>query len=214
MDEVWWSRFALPGVRGWSSKQQPLRLNEKVAAKDDAEPKALACYGIWCERQKRMLLRFVTGRPVSHVTTEYLAWVGGELWQDGHKVLVLIWDNASWHVSAEVRDWISAHNAAAKASGAGIRIIVVGLPTKSPWLNNIEPKWKHGKEAIVEPERSLTAAELEERVCAYYDVSVREHLVQRPPEPGANKESAVAATATVAGQQQQPAQTAKPKKAA
>ena len=91
-----------------------------------------------------MFLRFVTGRPVSHVTRAFVEWACGELVKQGEKVLVLIWDNASWHVSEEVREWIRAHNREAKQSGdgEGIRILVVGLPTKSPWLNKIEPKWQ------------------------------------------------------------------------
>ena len=45
---------------------------------------------------------------------------------------------------------------------------VCRLPVKAPWLNPIEPKWGHGKKAIVEPERKLTAEEIKERVCTYY----------------------------------------------
>jgi hypothetical protein len=30
------------------------------------------------------------------------------------KVLVLIWDNAPWHTSKHIRDWIHAYNQAAK----------------------------------------------------------------------------------------------------
>ena len=41
--------------------------------------------------------------------------------------------------------------------------------TKAPWLNPIEPKWVHGKRAVVEPERKLTPPELRQRVCDYFD---------------------------------------------
>ena len=39
-----------------------------AAGRDDPEPKALACYGLWLPERERMLLRFVAGRPVSAVT--------------------------------------------------------------------------------------------------------------------------------------------------
>jgi len=65
----------------------------------------------------------------------------------------LVWDNASWHISREVRQWIKQHNREAKAN-SGVRIIVAQLPVKSPWLNPIEPRWGHGKRAIIEPERN------------------------------------------------------------
>jgi len=178
MDEIWWSRFALPGLHSWSGAT-PLRLMEQTPRKDDPDPQALACYGLWWANAERMLLRFVTGRPVSHVTTAFLDWVCAELERTGQRVLVLIWDNASWHISAEVRTWLREHNATAKRTGQGVRILVAGLPTKSPWLNTIESKWKHGKEAIVEPTRTLTADEVEERVCRYFRATPQPRLVQQ-----------------------------------
>jgi transposase len=183
LDEVWWSRFALPAVRLWSAAHAPTRLQEKTAGAQDTDPKALACYGLWCDDRQAMLLRFVDGRPVSHVTTAFLEWIGEQLWQQGRQVLVLIWDNASWHVSAEVQTWIREHNTQAKRQGQGVRILVAGLPTKSPWLNKIEPKWKYGKEAIVEANGTLTAREVEERVCAYFATEPQAHLVQRKEQP-------------------------------
>jgi hypothetical protein len=63
-----------------------------------------------------------------------------------------------------------------KASGQGARILVCPLPTKSPWLNPIEPNWVHGKRAVVEPDRLLPITELEERVCAYYGCDQLPHL--------------------------------------
>ena len=70
---------------------------------------------------------------------------------------VLIWDNASWHISKEVRTWISSHNRRVKGGGSGVRIISCLLPKQSPWLNPIEPKWVHGKRKVVEPEGLITA---------------------------------------------------------
>ncbi len=90
-------------------------------------------------------------------------------------MLVLIWDNAAWHVSRAVRAWIKAHNRRAQAR-KGCRLLVCGLPRKSPWLNPIEPKWVHGKRAISEPARLLTADELEKRVCSYYGCDRETHL--------------------------------------
>ena len=60
-----------------------------------------------------------------------------------------------------------------QARCAGARIVVCPLPSKSPWLNPIEPKWVHGKRAVAEPDRLLSAAELEARVYAYYGCKVK-----------------------------------------
>ena len=94
----------------------------------------------------------------------------------GKKALLLIWDNASWHKSREVRDWIDAHNRQVKASGHGVRIVACPLPTKSPWLNAIEPQWIHGKRKVTEPERLLGAYELADRVCGVFGCPHYEHL--------------------------------------
>ena len=123
------------------------------------------------------MLRFVDGRPVSQVTTDFLQIVCQDLAGEGKKVLALIWDNATWHKSQKVRIWIKQHNKRAKREG-GVRILVLRLPIKSPWLNPIEPHWVHGKRAVVEPERNLTAEELVNRVCEYFKCEHHEHLKQ------------------------------------
>lgn len=160
--------------------EQLLRLVELERAKDDLDPKALACYGILvrrgCFEPDQMLLRFVDGRPISAVTSDFLSWCNQRLAAQGIAVLVVVWDNASWHKSQHVRDWLRQHNREVKHTGQGVRIITCLLPSKSPWLNPIEPKWVHGKRAISEPARMLSADELERRVCAYYDCGREIHL--------------------------------------
>ena len=89
---------------------------------------------------------------------------------------MLIWDNASWHISKEVREWIASHNREVKESGEGVRIVSCFLPIKSPWLNSMEPKWVHGKRKVLEPDGLLTAHELAERVCGAFGCPHYEHL--------------------------------------
>ncbi len=176
-DETWWSRLALPALNAWTG-DEPLHLVERTASRTDPDPKALCCYGLLREDTGEMLLRFVQGRPVSQVTEDYLAWVCDRLAAEGKQALLLVWDNASWHISQRVRAWIKAHNRQAKRTG-GVRILACRLPSKSPWLNPIEPKWVHGKKAITEPDRLLTAQEIQGRVCDYYDCEQVEPLEQR-----------------------------------
>ena len=125
-----------------------------------------------------MLLRFVAGRPVSGVTCPFLAWVAGQLAAEGVRVLALVWDNAPWHVSREVRAWIRDHNRRVKIVGGGRRLLVCRLPSKSPWLNPIEPRWAHGKRAVAEPDRKLTGQELRQRLCDHYRCPLVEPLAQ------------------------------------
>jgi hypothetical protein len=97
-DEVWFSRLAQPALHAWAAPGERLRLAMRGADRDDPDPKALACYGLWLPEHERMLLRFVAGRPVSGVTCAFLAWATGRLAAGGVRVLALVWDNAAWHV--------------------------------------------------------------------------------------------------------------------
>ncbi len=181
-DEVWFSRLAQPALSAWTAGGKRLRLTVPSAERTDPAPKALAAYGLWLPELpagERMRLRFVAGRPVSAVTCAFLAWATERLAAAGVRALVLIWDNASWHISREVRTWIKHHNRRVKAEG-GCRLLVGRLPSKSPWLNPIEPKWAHGKRAVVEPERKLSAAELKQRLCAHDRCPLLQPLAQQP----------------------------------
>jgi hypothetical protein len=182
-DEVWWSRVKQPTLHTWSEVGQPTRLQELEVSKDDPDPKALCCYGLLEPQQKEVQVRFVEGRPVSHVTTAFLEWLGSLVATAGRQHVVVIWDNASWHVSREVKTWIRQHNRTAlqavREGKPGVQIIPCWLPVKSPWLNRIEPHWVHGKKAVVEPARLLTAQEVIQRVCDYYGCQQLDRLTQK-----------------------------------
>lgn len=174
-DETWWSRVARPTLATWAAEGRPLRLVEVTVPRDEA--KALACYGLWLPTEEATWLRFVNGRPISALTIEFLAWCAAEAAQvAGIRTLVLIWDNASWHTSRMVQQWLRTHNQAVQRTGQGVKLVLVPLPIKAPWLNPIEAKWRHAKRTIVEAERVLTLNEVEERVCQVLDCPQCDHL--------------------------------------
>jgi DDE superfamily endonuclease len=159
-------------------KGEPPRFVERSVAKDDPDPKAISCYGLYLPQlEETWLSRFVDGRPISGITTQFLSWCSEKLYARGKTVWLSIWGNAPWHVSEEARSWIKEHNGKVKKSEKeGVRIISCFLPTKSPWLNAIEPKWIHGKREVVEAEGLLSTHELAERVCAAFGCPHYEHL--------------------------------------
>jgi transposase len=196
-DEVWWSRLAQPALYAWQDDERPVRLVEPTVARDDPDPKALACYGLlarcWDAAQRRseeLWLRFVEGRPVSAVTIAFLAWCATRAQERGKRAVLLIWDNASWHESQIVRTWLRQHNRQVKQSGHGVRLIAGFLPVKSPWLNPIEPQWLAGKKRVAEPARLLSALELEERVCTAFGCAREPHLIQPHPNVHKSKKAA------------------------
>ena len=148
-DDVWWSREAQPHRQAWSN-DKPVRPVEKTVPAKDPEGKAVACDGLDVPTASQMLWCFVRGRPVSGVTCAFLAWLATYVTAQGKRALVLIWDQASWHVSQAVQEWTTAHHRQAKQAG-GCCVMVCRLPSQSPWLNPIEPKWVHGRRAAVEP---------------------------------------------------------------
>ena len=180
-DEVWWRRLAQPDQHGWTEAEAKPKLQELTPPSNDPDPKALACDGLRVRPEPQQAdqrwRRFVTGRPGSAVTIALLAWCSAQLAAQGFTAWRLIWDKASWHRSQAVRPWRRQHNQQGKRGATGVRIVVCPLPSKSPWRNPIAPKWGHGKRAVSEPDRLLSADELEARVYAYYNCEQNAHLI-------------------------------------
>jgi hypothetical protein len=181
--ETWGSRVAQPALPAGTPAPQPLRVVEQPVPATDPAPKALACYGLLVQErtpqgvsQEHVGLRFVAARPVSRVPIAFLTWIGTKLTALGKPALLLVWDTAAWHRSHAVRQWRCEHNRQGKREGHGSRSVRCPLPIKSPWLNPLEAHWIHGKRAVIEPTRLLTAAELVERVNTHFGCPAEELL--------------------------------------
>lgn len=182
-DETWWSRLSHPDLHSWVKGDEFLRLVEQVHRKDDPDPKAIACYGLavhWHDqsdvKHEEVWLRFVEGNPCSDLTIQYLEWLLEKTQLADKRVLVMVWDHATWHKSKAVRQWVREHNRAVKENRQGIRLLPFLLPKKSPWLNPIEPMWIHAKRKVVEPDKKLTAVELVRRVSAVFQQPILPYL--------------------------------------
>lgn len=170
-DEAWWSRLARPSLSTWTVQGRPLRFVEQSVRRGAADPRALAWYGILVQLaqldagpKKEVWLRFVDCRPVSSATTEFLEWICRKLEELGEQALLLMCDNASWHIGAQILEWIGRHYLQVKARGKGVQITVCPLPINHPWLGPEEPRWVPGKRRVVDTDRLLTAQELIARV--------------------------------------------------
>src|SRR5687767_238658 len=106
-DECWWSRLALPTLSSWVEEGKPLRLIQQSVAKDDLKVRRPSpATGSLCARVQRDVVE-VCGWSARerYITTQFLRWCTDKLEAVDKKVLLLIWDNASWHISKEVRRW-------------------------------------------------------------------------------------------------------------
>jgi hypothetical protein len=63
LDETWFSRLARPALNSWSDTGEPMRLLEQSVAKDDLDPKAISCYGLYCRSSRRCGCASWTGLP-------------------------------------------------------------------------------------------------------------------------------------------------------
>lgn len=165
-DECWFSRFAQPQAHAWAGDGEALRLVQRDPKRGETD-KALACFGAVRQDTDAVLLYFSPGQPNSLHMWLFIIGLLAVARAEGKRVVVLLWDNASWHKSADLRSWIRAYNQAAKAADEP-RLLTHLLPVKSPWLNPIEPRWVHAKRAVCQPEGELTAPELRRRLCAHF----------------------------------------------
>jgi hypothetical protein len=159
-DECWFSRFAQPQAHAWT-ETTGLRLHLRAPKRGEPE-KALACFGAVRQDLNDVLLYFGMGQPNSLQMWMFIVGVLALARREGKRVVVMIWDNAPWHKSQEIRQWTRAYNRAAKVAGEP-RLLTHLLPTKSPWLNPIEPRWVHAKRDVCEPQGELTPGELRRR---------------------------------------------------
>jgi transposase len=173
-DEVWWSRLARPSLRAWSAGD-PVKMHVLSKSEDDPDPVALCCYGLLRQDTDRVMLRFVEGRPVGDITSQFLSWICERLQTGGKTRLIVIWDDASWHSGKPVSDWLAEHNKKVKREG-GVYVVFCPLPVRSPWLNNIETRWGQAKRAILEPDRIFTAEEVVSRVCEHFGSDLLPYL--------------------------------------
>jgi transposase len=165
-DEVWWSRLARPSLHAWTDGK-PLKVQLLCPDDNDPDPDAIACYGLLRPDTRKVVCRFIEDRPLAGLTIQFLDRICWGVAREGKKVLIVVWDEASWHTADTVSLWVREHNQRAKQSN-GVKLVICELPVASPWLNNIEPCWKHAKKAILDPDRKLTAQETVSRVCEHF----------------------------------------------
>lgn len=143
-DESWFSGTP-KAVGGYAAGgQAPQRRLEKPAHK---------CKGAWV---LYAVYEALTGRVQRHYAprcnqTQVRAQLEALLNQyhaRGYRVLVVIWDNASWHKGKALRRWYYQYNQQAKRDGK-IRLLLVPLPSRSPWLNPIEPVFGQAKRRVL-----------------------------------------------------------------
>lgn len=169
-DESWFSRFGQPAMHSWAECGNELRLLERQAKKGEPQ-KAIACYGAQEPVSHERYLFFAEGQPDTATTIEFLERLLAFAADKAKRVLAIIWDRASWHKSRDLFIWIRQHNRKVKEKG-GVRLLTSLLPSKSPWLNPVEPLWMHAKRNVASPDEVLSVDELKARILPLFDVNL------------------------------------------
>jgi transposase len=158
-DECWFSRFAQPHLKAWGH----MRLEQRMVLPRTPD-KALSYYGVKRQDTGQVYLYPCWQRPNSDETIQFLHWITLAATTLHKQVVIIVWDNASWHVGRKVKRWIRSYNHTTKGSGKA-RLLVWALPKRSPWLNPIEPHWMHAKKRVCEPSlQDLSKHQLQRRV--------------------------------------------------
>ena len=143
-DESWFSGTP-KAVGQYGQRGQP-----RTAA---VEKPAHKCKGAWVLYAALDVLtgqvqRFYAPRCNQTYVRQHLEALLTQAQAAGKRVLVVIWDNDSWHTAKALRRWYYRYNQTAKRTGQ-VRLLLVALPSRSPWLNPLEPVFGQAKRHIV-----------------------------------------------------------------
>ena len=160
-DECWFSRFSQPNLHSWGLVDKQARLVQRTPSSGEID-KALACFGAVCQKTRRKYFYFCPGQPNTDKVIVLLKRLLAVARDQGKQVLLIFWDQASWHKSQPLRQWIRTHNRHAKHH-QDVRLLTYLLPSKSPWLNSMEPHWIHAKRKVAEFNGMLSVPMLQRR---------------------------------------------------
>jgi hypothetical protein len=173
-DECWFSRFAQVGLHTWAAHQADRLVQRETGPTN--QPKALTSLGAVCQRTAQRYVYFCDGQPNTDKVILMLKRLLAIARDLGRRGLAIFWDQASWHKRKKLKRWLRAHNRQAKQSG-DVRLLTLLLPSKSPWLNSMEPHWVHAKRKMAEFDGKLPLTMLKRRLCAHFQVPLIEaHL--------------------------------------
>ena len=167
-DESWFSRYAMPRLRSHGPRGEHTRIPIREGPYSQPQ-KAVAVYGALTIPEKRVCIQCVDQQPRSETTWTFLMSLVDYARGNHRRWLVVIWDNASFHKSKRLIAWIRNHNRTQSGRSDGVRIVPYCLPTRSPWLNPIEPQWLHCKRAIYSVGVTPTPEQLKRSVTQYFE---------------------------------------------
>ncbi len=181
LDQSWFTRWPY-AFRAWVHRKAALH----VAQRWNEPVETTALYAALDDESQEAFLRWADGQPDSGGMVRFLDALMAYWSQQGKRFIVLFWDHAPWHKSAQTRTWIRAYNQRAKREGL-TRLIVCFLPVRSPWLMPLEAVFGYTKHQILGDRLFGAVAELRDAVQEYFHRRVAQAKQRRELTWGATR---------------------------
>ena len=149
-DETWFVWVPAKGImnpeagQGWAAAGKPPR-NRATRKKGQETFNAYLCLDV---KEERLAWRYTdhTNQSETQALLEERVAAHERL---GHRVLVMPWDPAPWHVGRALLAWIREQNRRVDREGRGVKIVPVELPKGAFWLNRVDAIIKHTKGRVL-----------------------------------------------------------------
>ena len=109
-------------MHAFATAENNMRLVQRETEKCEPD-KAIACNRADCDETKERFLCFADGQPNSEKSIAFLSILLAADEEPCQRVLVVIWDRATWHLSKKVVRWIRQHNQQVKQEEQGVRLL-------------------------------------------------------------------------------------------
>ena len=181
-DETWFVWVPPEGVmnpeagQGWAPSGRSPR--NRASRKKGQE--TFNCYLSLDRKENRLQWRY-TSQLNQWTTAIYLKERMEAHQRLGHRVLVLVWDPAPWHLACALRGWIRWQNHQVKRTGVGIRVLLVVLPKGAFWLNPVDALIKHAKGRALPCRQFANQTDQRQALDRHWlDRNLRKATVQKP----------------------------------
>jgi hypothetical protein len=145
IDESWFVLWPSPAP-GWAPRGRPPRVPKNKSWGRRERPPSCALYARMDALDRTVVPAW---HPTwnEHESWDHLAATIAAYASRGVRYLVVLWDHGPWHTARGLRAKLDAHNADAKRTG-GVRVRLVFLPVRSPWLMPLEGVFGQTKRAV------------------------------------------------------------------
>jgi hypothetical protein len=150
MDETWFVWVPETGIMnpepgyGWGPRGQSPR-NRATRKKGQ---QTWSCYLAYDPKERRLGWRYAE-KTNQWLTAIFVAERLRQHEQRGHTHLILVWDQASWHVARDLMSWVRHHNRQVERQGHGCKLVPVTIPVHAFWLNPVEAFIGHAKGRVL-----------------------------------------------------------------